>query len=103
MKPSPATTTSKAMNITPEELALAKQQLQRIQALKAVNGDTRLLDPHLTPEDRAILKAYPRHTLQQARDIAGTSVRITHGARDPFHLIRLQETGPPMHISGNHT
>jgi hypothetical protein len=72
------------MKLTPEELALAKQQLERMRN-----------ERRYTPEEIALMQKYPRHTLEAAKyidscDCGETS--IGKGHEDSFWKLRMQET-----------
>lgn len=85
------------MRMTPEEIEAAKRALAKLTQ-----------SPEVTTEDIALLKKYPRHTLEQAREIdsaapwhPGTKPGETMGITSGFEKIRAQEHG--IHLSGNHT
>ena len=84
------------MKLTPEEIAEAKRQLAK-------------LKPTITEADKLLMKKYPRHTLEQAREIdsALPSVPLNHPGQDlgfvsGFERIVAQERGN-FHLSGDHT
>lgn len=87
------------MNITPEEIAAAKRALAKMRP--PTTG--------LSPENVALMKKYPRHTLEQAREIdaALPEVPPNHpgqelGYTSGFEKIIAQERGN-FHLSGDHT
>ena len=84
------------MKLTPEEIAEANRQLAK-------------LKPTMTEADKLLMKKYPRHTLEQAREIdsALPSVPLNHPGQDlgfvsGFEKIIAQERGN-FHLSGDHT
>ena len=78
------------MKLTPEELSAAKRQLAKMNA-------------NLTDEDRELMKKYPRHTLEQAREIDATQPPCAAlGFTSGFQKIIAQERGN-FHLSGDHT
>ena len=86
------------MKLTPQELEAAKRALHRIRAPR-----------NLTPDDIALMAKYPKHTLEQAREIdqATSPVPIQHPGQDLGHVsgfdrIVAQERGN-FHLSGDHT
>jgi len=84
------------MNLSPEEIAKAKEEL------KKMNHESYLRS--LSEADRELLRKYPKHTLEAARMIDNTQLApCVCGCRNAFDLIRLQETGNQFHISGDHT
>lgn len=63
----------------------------------------------LSNEDKFLLEKYPRHTLEQAREIDGTTISLplSHPGQDlgytsGFDKLMAQERGD-FHLSGNHT
>jgi len=81
--------------IDPELIAAAKAEIAKLQKEAAI--------AQLSPEDQALMKKYPRHTLAAARLIDATPLQpCVPGMRDPFYLIRKQETHN-LHITKNHT
>jgi hypothetical protein len=83
-------------------LSMASDSLLRQQ----IKGADR---PALTKEDRELLKKYPRHTLEQAREIEATGPTVPkqhHGQElgfvSGFERIVGQERGN-YHLSGDHT
>lgn len=76
------------MKLTPEELAEAKAQIERMKATKSgamLSG--------LSPEDAALAKKYPRHTLEQAREIEATPRAPMIGISSGFEFLEWQERG----------
>lgn len=82
------------MPLTPEELEQAKRELARINRIK----------PWMSPNDIALLKKYPKHTLAAARYIDSApdpgSIR-PYGCRCAFEMIRMQED-LGIHLDSNH-
>jgi hypothetical protein len=82
--------------LTPEELAAAKRALAK--------GGRPPMNT-LSREDQNLLQKYPRHTLEQAREIDGTPAPgcpIMLGITSGFEKIIAQERGN-FHLSGDHT
>lgn len=84
--------------LSPEELAAAKRALKRMRGHR-----------ELSAEDVRLMTEYPKHTLEEAREIdAATSpVPIQHPGQDLGHVsgfdrIIAQERGN-FHLGGNHT
>lgn len=92
--------------LTQRELDLAKAALaakRKMIPLAAIPPGSR------TPEEHDLAKKYPRHTLEQAREIdaTGPTVPKQHegqslGFISGFELLRHQERGN-YHLSGDHT
>lgn len=86
--------------MTPSEMELAKQAAARLLRDRA---------PGLSPEDRELLRKYPKHTLEQAREIDATGPQLPkdHGGQSlgyisGFEQLRHQERGN-YHLGGDHT
>ena len=86
------------MKLTPEEIATAKAELAKMRQ-----------SPSLSEEDKLLMAKYPRHTLEQAREINSTqpSVPRQHPGQDlgfvsGFDRIVAQERGN-FHLGGDHT
>jgi hypothetical protein len=84
------------MKLTDHEKELAARALEKMR--ERMIGAQRINDPNLSPEDRALMEKYPRHTLEAARyidacDCGETSVGT--GAEDAFWKLRMQETHQP--------
>jgi hypothetical protein len=78
------------MKLTPEEIAEAKRQLAKMK-------------PQLSEADKRLMKKYPRHTLEQAREIDVTQPPCAAlGFTSGFEKIIAQERGN-FHLSGDHT
>lgn len=80
--------------LTQEELAQAKRQLADM--MKAGQA------AHLSPDDVALLKKYPKHTLAEARKIDEATFprqplpeHVIHDAGEDFQYIQWQESGQP--------
>ena len=80
--------------MTPEEITQAKIQL----AAMKERGKAVLL----SPDDMALLKKYPRHTLEAARLIDSARMgalplpdHVIHIAGDDFQYLQWQESGTP--------
>jgi len=81
--------------ISPELIAAAKAEIAKLQKEAAI--------AQLSPEDQALMKKYPRHTLAAARLIDSTPLaRGITGCRSAFDLIQLQERNN-FHITDDHT
>jgi hypothetical protein len=81
------------VKLTADELALAKRAAVKYLRDKA---------PGLSDEDRELLRRYPRHTLEQAREIFDCMSPTSGGGfTDGFTKIRLQEYGHKL--GGEHT
>ena len=78
--------------LTPEELAAAKRAIAK--GRPPLEG--------LSEADKRLLKKYPRHSLEQAREIDGTPLQNIPGFSSGFEKIRAQERGY-FHLSGDHT
>ena len=82
------------------ELQLAKQAAARLLRDRA---------PGLTESDRHLLRKYPKHSLEQAREIEATGPQMPKdhkgqplGYISGFEQLRHQERGN-YHLSGDHT
>lgn len=56
----------------------------------------------MTPADKLLAKKYPRHTLEQAREIDGAKSPAVRGYSSGFEKIQAQERGC-YHLGGSHT
>lgn len=84
------------MKLSEIELQAAKRALEKMRERMA--GEQRVNDPNLSPEDRALMKKYPRHTLEAARYIdscPGGETSVGAGHEDAFWKLRMQETHQP--------
>lgn len=79
--------------MTPREIQLAKQAAARLLRDRA---------PGLSPEDRELLRKYPKHTLEQAREIDATGRQSWDGYTSGFDKLIAQERGFKP-LSGDHT
>lgn len=86
--------------MTPREIELAKQAAAKLLRDRA---------PGLSPEDRLLLRKYPKHTLEQAREIDATGPQLPKDPRiqplgyiSGFEQLRHQERGN-YHLGGDHT
>ena len=86
--------------MTPREIQLAKQAAAKLLRDRA---------PGLSDDDRHLLRKYPKHTLDQAREIEATGPQVPKqhegqslGFISGFELLRHQERGN-YHLSGDHT
>lgn len=86
--------------MTDREIALAKQAAARLLRDRA---------PGLSESDRHLLRKYPKHTLEQAREIEATGPQVPNqhqgqslGFVSGFEQLRHQERGN-YHLSGDHT
>lgn len=82
------------------ELQLAKQAAAKLLRDRA---------PGLSESDRSLLRKYPKHTLEQAREIEATGPQMPKdhkgqplGYISGFEQLRHQERGN-YHLSGDHT
>jgi hypothetical protein len=84
------------MNLSPEELEKAKAAIDKLRRENLIST--------MSKEDQELMRKYPKHTLAAAREIDATPLDCPmSGLRSAFDLLRLQETGRPIHISGDHT
>ena len=81
------------MKLTDKEKELAAAALAKMRERMA--GAQRVNDPCLSPEDRALMEKYPRHTLEAARYIDSCPRVVETGHDDAFWKIRMQETHNP--------
>jgi hypothetical protein len=88
------------MKMTEEEKALAKKAIAKL---------LRQVDPNLSESDKELLAKYPRHTLEEAREIDATRspIPLRHSDQDlgfvsGFELLRKQESNN-LQITGDHT
>jgi len=88
------------MSMTDRERQLAKQAAAKL---------LRHMNPALSEEDRGLLKKYPKHSIEQAREIEATlpPVPKQHPDQDlgfvsGFDRLIAQERGN-FHLSGDHT
>ena len=84
------------MNLTDREKELAARALEKMR--ERMIGAQRINDPSLSPEDRALMLKYPRHTLEAARYIDSCEcgeTSVGKGHEDAFWKLRMQETRPP--------
>ena len=86
--------------MTEREMKLAKQAAARLLRDRA---------PGLSESDRELLRKYPKHTLEQAREIDAVGQRLPSDPRlqdlgfvSGFDKILGQERGN-YHLSGDHT
>jgi hypothetical protein len=79
--------------MTEEEKQLAMQALARMRQAQV---------PAINKEDLDLLKKYPRHTLEQAREIDAASPEPGFGYTSGFELLVAQEEGR-LRIDGDHT
>jgi hypothetical protein len=86
--------------MTDREMKLAKQAAARLLRDRA---------PGLSEDDRHLLRKYPKHTLEQAREIDAVGQRLPSDPRmqdlgfvSGFDKILGQERGN-YHLSGDHT
>ena len=86
--------------MTDREMKLAKQAAAKLLRDRA---------PGLSKSDRHLLRKYPKHTLEQAREIEATGPQMPkdHRVQDlgfvsGFDKILWQERGN-YHLSGDHT
>ena len=92
--------------LTKQEIEQAKAQLAAIWEKKPLGEIPRGLR---TPEQDLLAGKYPRHTLEQAREIDATGPTVPNqhdgqslGFISGFELLRHQERGN-YHLSGDHT
>ena len=76
------------MKPTPEELAEAKLQLERMKRRQPgamLSG--------LSPADALLAKKYPRHTIEEAREIDSATREPMIGISSGFEFLEWQERG----------
>lgn len=86
--------------MTPREIELAKQAAARLLRDRA---------PGLSPEDRELLRKYPKHTLEQAREIDATGPQLPKDHRIQSlgfvsgfeQIVEQEEWG--VNLGGDHT
>lgn len=81
------------MPLTDHEKQLAANALRKMRDRMSIRE--RIHDPSLSPEDRALMEKYPRHTLEAARFIDSCPRVVETGQEDAFYKIRIQETHQP--------
>jgi hypothetical protein len=87
------------MKLTDKELAIAKRYLAR-RKVEMINQE-RMRDPNLSDDDRALMRRYPKHTLEAARLINATPRTVAvpriehhmHECGEDFLAIQRQERG----------
>ena len=62
----------------------------------------RKAEARMTPEDAILAKKYPRHTLEQAREIDRATREPMEGYTSGFVKLLAQESSQ-RHLSGDHT
>jgi len=80
--------------IDPELIAAAKAEIAEMKKQSAI--------AQLSPEDRELMKKYPRHTLAAARLIDSVqrarpplADHVIHDCGEDFQFIQYQESGQP--------
>lgn len=88
------------MNLTDRELQLAKEALAKARAKTPLGNLPR---ETMTEEEKYHADKYPKHTLQEAKEIGLTPRPSWDGYMSGFERIRWQENHGTSHLSGDHT